>query len=296
MEVDASVKESIIVFGATSIIGQHLINAIPKDKYDVVATSRKKQLESQTGVVWFQTGEDGELDNLPESSTLIHLAPLWMLPDNLEKFVQAGVKRIVAFSSTTRFSKKESALLAEREVAGRLELAEQLMTSRCEALNINLTILRPTLVFELGKDQNVSTIVNFIQRFGFFCVIGEAKGLRQPVSAKDLALASIAVLDNQQTYGRAYNLVGSPTLSFKEMVVDVFRCLDAKPRVVSVPLLLIKIILPVAKLLPRYKYLNIEMFNRMNKDLVFDSQDAIQDFDYQSQNFTEALSQALAER
>ncbi len=294
-------NETVLVVGATSIIGQHLMTALVDADYDVVAVSRQTQsnqtqLDAQDGVIWYQSREDDDFSELPASTQLIHLAPLWILPDNLEKFVEIGIRRIVAFSSTTRFSKKDSPLLAEREVAGKLELAEQHLTGRCKALNIDLTILRPTLVFELAKDQNISTIVNFIRRFGFFCVIGQATGLRQPVSAKDLAFASIAALENQQSYGKAYNLVGNPTLSYKAMVAQVFKALDMKPRILSVPMWFIRLVLPIARLLPRYKYLNIEMFGRMNQDLVFDSEDAVKDFDYKVQKFTEALSQVLKER
>lgn len=291
-----SSNEAVIVVGATSIIGQHLMTTLIDANFDVVAVSRQQQFDVQDGVVWYQSREDDDFQELPSSKKLIHLAPLWILPDNLEKFVDFGVKRIVAFSSTTRFSKKESSLMAEQEVAERLELAEQHLTSRCKALNIDLTILRPTLVFELGKDQNISTIVNFIKRFGFFCVIGQAKGLRQPVSAKDLALASVAAMENDQTYGKTYNLVGSSIFSYKTMVLEVFRALEMKPRILSLPMWLINVVLPVARLLPRYRYLNIEMFKRMNQDLDFDSVDAQKDFDYQAQNFTEALSQALNEK
>jgi len=294
-DLKESVTDTVVVFGATSIIGQHLLSALVLENYKVVAVSRQAHSDDQDGVFWHQSREEDDFEFLPANSKLIHLAPLWILPDNLEKFAQRGVKRIVTFSSTTRFSKKESSIEAEREIAGRLELAEEQLTSRCKQLNIDLTILRPTLVFELGKDKNVSTIVNFVKRFGFFVVIGKASGLRQPVLAQDLALASVIALNNPSTYDKTYNLVGSPTLSYRDMVRQVFRALGKKARIVSVPLSLIEIALPIVKLIPRYKYLNLEMFKRMNQDLVFDSKDAENDFGYETQKFAEALSQALAE-
>lgn len=293
-------KESVVVVGATSIIGQHLLGILVEEQFDVIAMSRQLQSDvkakEKSGVVWYQSRGDSDFSDLPECSKLIHLAPLWILPDNLEQFAKLGVKRIVAFGSTSCFSKKDSPILAEREVAGRLELAEQLLTSHCKALNIHLTILRPTLVFEIGKDKNVSTIVNFIKRFGFFLLIGRGRGLRQPVSANDLALASVTVLNNSKTFGKAYNLTGSSTLTFRDMVHTVFQALEVRPRILSVPLSLIKLILPLVRLLPRFRYLNLEMFKRMNQDLAFDSSDAANDFSYQPQKFTEALSQAVAEK
>ena len=39
------------------------------------------------------------------AEVLIHLAPLWLLPRVLGIFAAGGLKRLVAFGSTSRFSK-----------------------------------------------------------------------------------------------------------------------------------------------------------------------------------------------
>ena len=44
-----------------------------------------------------------------EADALIHTASLWLLSGWLEKFHARGVRRVIAFSSTSRFTKQASA-------------------------------------------------------------------------------------------------------------------------------------------------------------------------------------------
>ena len=87
-------------------------------------------------------------------------------------------------------------------------------------------------------DRNVTMIARFIRRFGFFPLVGNGKGYRQPVHADDVAAACLMVLNRPITFNRNYNLSGGQTLTFREMVEAIFLALDKKPRIVSIPLIL----------------------------------------------------------
>ena len=78
------------------------------------------------------------------ANTLIHTASLWLLPSWLENFHARGVRRVIAFSSTSRFTKLSSASGYELEVVTKLIAAEEHVASECERLGMAWTISVPT--------------------------------------------------------------------------------------------------------------------------------------------------------
>ena len=101
-----------------------------------------------------------------------------------------------------------------------------------EGSGVDWVILRPTLIYGLGQDKNISEIVRLIRRFGFFPLVGQAKGLRQPVHAEDVATACLSALEKTDVVNRAYNLSGGETLSYREMINRVFTALGRRPRLI----------------------------------------------------------------
>ena len=101
-----------------------------------------------------------------------------------------GACRVVALSSTSRFTKDDSSDPEEQAIALRLADAEARVQAWAASHGVEWVILRPTLIYGLGRDKNIAEIARFIRRFGFFPLFGKAKGLRQPCTRKmSLALA-----------------------------------------------------------------------------------------------------------
>ncbi len=228
-----------------------------------------------------------EKDGIPQvknADTLIHLAPIWLLPDLLPSL--SGIGRIIAFSSTSLYTKAESKDPHERELAKKLADAEKSVIEACEKMGIAWTILRPTIIYCPGKDRNLTRISRFIAKFGFFPLAGKGSGLRQPVHAADLADACMSVMESERTRGRSYNLSGGETLTYREMVARIFQGLGKNPRFVSIPLPLLRMMLTALAMLPRYRNYTAEMADRMDSDLCFDHSDAASDFAYSPRPFS----------
>ena len=136
---------------------------------------------AEVGAAGARGGQFGSAD------CLVHAAPIWLLPPWLPRAADAGVHRLVAFSSTSRFTKQGSGSPRERETARRLAEAEDAVQEACRRRGIRWTILRPTLVYGGGRDRNVSDVARFVARFGFFPIAGRGTGRRQPVHGADLA-------------------------------------------------------------------------------------------------------------
>ena len=145
-----------------------------------------------------------------------------------------------SFSSTSRLTKQDSTDASERRRAQALAEAEQGLSRTCDGLEIAWTLFLPTLIYGTGQDRNVSLIARFIRRFGWFPLVGGGSGLRQPVHADDLAAACLAALDNPRAHGGIYALAGGETLSYRVMVERVFQGLGQTPRLLPVPLWLLR--------------------------------------------------------
>jgi nucleoside-diphosphate-sugar epimerase len=175
--------------------------------------------------------------------------------------------------------------MAEQATAAKLIDGETRLQAWAESRGIKWVILRPTLIYGLGRDKNISEIARFIRRFGFFSVLGEAKGLRQPIHAMDVAGACLAALQGSAASNRAYNISGGETLAYRDMVARIFMALGRLPRLLTVPLWVFRLAVTTLRCLPRYRQWSAAMAERMNHDLVFDHADAARDLDFKPRAF-----------
>jgi GT2 family glycosyltransferase/nucleoside-diphosphate-sugar epimerase len=277
-------EERVYLTGSTRLLGLCTLSRLLSAGYSVTAGHNSSAMfYGHPNLEWAKHDMESGLIPSAAADILIHAAPLWFLPPNIAHFAKCGVRRIIAFSSTSAESKVDAQNPFEMERAERLNSAEDSLKQKCAELGINLTIFRPTLIHGYGLDSNVTAIAKFIKLMRFFPIVGEASGLRQPVLADDLADAVLAVIHNHQTFGKTYNLSGGETLSYKEMVEHIFRANDIKPRFLRVNFLP-KILDFLGKTLKRPR-LNGDIARRMNKDLVYNYSPASQHFEYAPHGF-----------
>jgi GT2 family glycosyltransferase/nucleoside-diphosphate-sugar epimerase len=286
-----SFRPGIIVTGATSQIGHFLIPRLREAGYAVHAVSRQFPLAgavADDAEFWHRIDiarDTDALSGIIGATALIHLAPLATLPNLIDIAARTGVRRILAFGSTSRYSKLASADQQEQRWVTELIESEAALEAKCAANGITWTVFRPTLIYGCGMDKNVTTIANFIHRFGFFPIAGEGKGLRRPVHADDLAAACLKALDCPATFNRAYNLSGGEALTYRQMVEAIFQGLGKKPRILRFPVAAFAVLLKAAVLFPAYRHLNPEMVNRISLDMNFDHLEATRDFGYSPRKF-----------
>jgi len=214
----------------------------------------------------------------------IAVCPLWAVPEHFPLLEASGARRLVALSSTSRFTKRDSSAATERAIAARLAAAEDDVLDWARARGITATVLRPTMIYDGIHDQNVARIARFIRRVGFYPVAGAAGGLRQPIHADDVAAACLAALGSDRLQD-AYELSGGETLTYRDMVRRIFTWLDRPPRLATIPLPLVRAATPLVSLLPGLESLPT-MAARMNEDLVFDHAAAARDFGFQPRAFS----------
>jgi len=279
----ADLLQPVGVLGATSLVG-HFLMAEPRlAGWQVTAFSRQPIPRPTAGVRWQRLGHTVPIgERIPY---WICVAPSWVLPEYFALLESCGVRKVVALSSTSRFTKDQSADLEEQDVAKRLAEAEYLVQSWAEQRGVEWVILRPTLIYGLGRDKNIAEMVRLIRRFGFFPLLGKAQGLRQPIHAEDVAAACVAALQTPAAKNRAFNISGGETLAYRDVVARVFDALGKPQRWLAVPLWSFRLAVTLIRLFPRYRHWSAAMAERMNRDLVFDHADATRAFGFKPRGF-----------
>jgi nucleoside-diphosphate-sugar epimerase len=207
------------------------------------------------------------------------------LPDYFSLVEGSGARRVVALSSTSRFTKVGSRDTAENAIAAKLIESEARVRAWAEDRGIEWVVLRPTLIYGLGRDKNISEMAHFIRRFGFFPLLGRAQGQRQPIHAADVAAACVAALQAPHAANSAYNISGGETLAYRDMVARVFAALRCPTRLLTVPLWAFRLAVATLRYFPRYRHWSAAMAERMNRDLLFDHTDAARDLGFKPRGF-----------
>lgn len=284
------------VLGASSFVGTHLLMQLGHHGLHAVAFTRRLAAEAAKHNTSGSAGSDVEWRLLPAATDCvaqanvrinrwISLLPIRALPDYLPMLEVYGARRIIALSTTSLHTKQDTPDPTEQALVGGIRDAEMQLQVWAEARAIEWVVLRPTLIYDFGRDANLTEIARFIRRFGFFPVFGKARGLRQPVHAEDVAAACIAALLQENTANRAYNISGAETLPYREMVARIFAAMGRPARLLPVPLWAFRLAMAGLRTLPRYRAWNSAMAERMNRDMAFDHADATRDFGYAPRPF-----------
>ena len=280
-------KQVIGVLGATSLVGDRLLSpesagCLNADVEYVAFSRRSNDPDPMAGhrVTWRCLGEQSLEKGVQSIEYWICLLPIWILPDYFSLLDSCGARRVVVLSSTSRFTKTDSSDPSEQRVAARLAAGEQKLIDWAEEKGIDWVILRPTLIYGSGRDKNISSIAAVIRRCGFFPLLGAAQGSRQPIHASYVAIACLQALNHTGVVNQAYNISGSESLTYKEMVRRVFVAMGREPRFLRVPSVVFRLTFGLLHLMPRFRGVSMGMAERMNRDMIFDHSDARRDFGF----------------
>ena len=274
----------VLVLGATSLIGRFLLPLLDGLGMATYALSRKTPLD-MAGARWVRVSlDDPRLEEaLPEAATVFSLSPIWILPAALPALKAKGLVRLIAFSSTSVFTKAGSDDEGERRTAQKLADGEAAVIAFCEANGVTWTILRPTMIYAEGHDQNITRLTRLIRRLGFLPLAGKGDGLRQPVHAQDLAAGALVAAIRSAACNKAYDLPGGETLAYRQMAERIFQALGKRPLILTAPPWLWRLGYFLAS--PFLPGSTAQMGRRMSEDLVFSSAPAENDLNWNPRPF-----------
>ncbi len=282
-------QPACLVLGASSQLGDSLLPQLLSAGYTVHAVSRKGCSESASAakVQWHALDLQRATCWPAVVSLVVHLAPLYMLPKLLRQ--APGPLRVVAVSSTSIRTKRDSPSTAERQMAQRLLQAEQEISQVCQVNGHTLTILRPTMLYGVGRDATIGRMQKFVQRWGFLPVPAIQTGLRQPVHVDDVARAILQVMHVPAAFNKVYELGGHDCLDVQQLAKRIFTDNQKPVRIVSIPIWLLSMALTLLKVLRPSLDWSPALLQRAELDQIVDNQAAIQDFQYAPRPFTGAM-------
>ncbi len=276
----AASPPAILLLGASGLVGRAVL---AEGAAGIVALSRRAAAGAEAA-----GGLTADLyrDPIPfGGDTVLSAGPLDGLVAWLGRENPRGLKRIVALSSTSVHTKQDSADPHERALAARLRDAEALLIAWCASRDVRWTILRPTLIYDDAFDGALGRFVAIARRIGAVALPSDARGLRQPVHAGDVARAMRAALEQPGARDRAFDLPGGETLDYRRMVARTLAQTAPGARVLMLSPRLFALAAPAARRLPALSALTPEVLARMRDDLVFDAGPAARDLGHAPRRF-----------
>lgn len=273
---------TILVFGASGVIGEFLLPRLVARGERVLAVSRTAAARAHAAekVEWLRGDLCAAMPALPQADIVLSLGPLDAFAAWFARATPAQVRRVVAISSMSAESKRDSVDAAERELSARLRAAETLLMQSARERGAECTILRPTLIYGTGRDRSLAPIARFARRWRVLPVPYGASGLRQPVHAADLAAACLAASASESTFGKVYQVGGGERLRFDALLA---RIATGPPRLawpLPLPLMLVR---AGARLLRGR--VSAGALARLTEPLVADNAAAARDFGYAPRAF-----------
>lgn len=285
----------LYITGITGHTGNWLLKRLVNENYEgpircVVREGSDTSLIDKSGLNIEKVY--GDLDDaafLKESikgvKTIIHISWIMHSPKIVEAAISNNVNWAILVHTTGRFSKYKSA--SEEYI----NIEDSLLELKDK---INLTVLRPTMIYGSAADRNMIKLIDFLNRFRLFPLFGKGENLMQPVHARDLGNAYYDVLMNPSvTMNNNYNLSGKSPLTYRKLIETVSKKLNKKTTLVTLPLGFSVFSARVYNKLTSKALISEEQVLRMQEDKAFSYEKAKNDFGYNPIDFEDGIHEEV---
>ena len=224
---------------------------------------------------------------LKDCSTILHIAGIHTSLNIMRSAVNNNVKRIILVHTTGIYSKYKEAGEEYRKIDNEVyKIAKN--------NNINLTILRPTMIYGTTTDRNISVFIKMIDKLPIMPVVNGAHYELQPVHCADLGKAFYQVLVNPDICNNHdYILSGGAPIELREIFVQIAQNLGVERSFISCPF---QVAYAGAWMLYLISFSKIdyrEKVQRLCEPRIFSYEDAKRDFGYSPRTFQEGIIQEV---
>jgi nucleoside-diphosphate-sugar epimerase len=226
---------------------------------------------------------------MKDVDTIVHIVSIRHTAQIIDAAIKNKVRRAICVHTTGIYSKFR---VASEEYLNIEDELQELI----KATNINITILRPTMIFGDVCDRNMSKFIRMIDTFRLFPVINNGKGLIQPVNARDLGKAYYDVLMTPiENVKHEYSLSGEKPITMLEAFKLISENLGKRSIFISFPLGIGVFLANCLKLFSMGKVDYVERVQRMSEDRCFSHEDAKKDFGYSPEPFKVGIAREVKE-
>lgn len=273
-----------LVFGLSGMLGRALAPRLPTQDREILAITRQTTPPAIEGVRWLRASLPTLAPDERVFDTILSLGPLDLFAEWL-RMHEIEASRLVAIGSCSLHFKADSPDAGERELAVRLQCAEDSVFAVARQRGIAATILRPTLMYGNGLDRSLTPMLAFARRWRVLPLPTHAAGLRQPVHVDDVAGAVLACLLRPESVGRAYDLPGGERLAFDAMLRRAADAASPGIPVLTLPNGVFRMALALGLRLRGWHQSAAGIVRRLDQDQIADPADARRDLDFRPRDF-----------
>ncbi|MGV2874567.1 NAD(P)-dependent oxidoreductase [Macrococcus capreoli] len=287
----------LLVTGLTGHTGKWFLEAINEKGFNgeihaiVRKTSNTESIDKSIHPIKKHIGDLTDKEFLNEVckdiDVILHIASINNSLDILDAAVKNGVEWFIGVHTTGMFS--------EFKIASEGYINIEKIIKNQYANKIDITILRPTMIYGSSMDHNMFKLIKFVDKSPLFPVFGNGKNLMQPVYAKDLGYAYYNVISmSEKTKNKEYNLSGKNAIKYKDLVKTVAQELQTKIIFVHIPIIFSYNLARLFEKVPGFP-INSEQVLRMKEDKKFGHINARKDFSFNPVSFEEGIKFEVAE-
>ena len=216
---------------------------------------------------------------------ILHIASIYQSKNVITAAKIANIKNIILVHTTGMFSRFKSA--SEEYIAIEKSILD-------ENSDMNITILRPTMIYGSKKDRNMYKLIDYLFCHRFFPIFGNGKNLMQPVHAEDLGDAYYDVIKNWDAIkNKKYNLSGKYPIEYIELIRTVEDYLGVKIYNIKIPIWFSLIAAFIYNKISKGALISVEQVQRMMEDKNFSHAEASNDFGYNPRTFSDGIEKEV---
>jgi nucleoside-diphosphate-sugar epimerase len=234
---------NVFVTGASGFIGQVIVRNLLKTGHSVTALLLPQEPESLSGGAAIIRGDITRPETLfgamKSAQAVIHIAgsvgfQTWKnclainrdgTANVVREAANSGVRRFIQMSSVAVYGRTPGVPIREDfrvkkigDPYGDTKIdGESLVQEQARLGKLDLTIIRPTVVYGPGDDKFLPTLLQSLRsdRFRFF---GDGEQTVDLIHVDDVAAFVLRVLEEPRSIGKIYNLTNLKNPSWNEMV------------------------------------------------------------------------------
>ena len=240
-------------------------------------------------VVGSTKNADDMLRFVSGADTVMHISGIWETPLLLEAIEKSGGDpHILLVHTSGIFSKHKMASEVYKNIEAGME--------KYYAAGMNITILRPTMIFGDMRDHNISKFIRMVAKLPVMPEVDRGAALIQPVNARDLGQAYYKACMHGALPERSYIVSGERPVSIHELCTLIGEYIGKKTRFISIPMGLAVFCAKVICVLTGKKdRLLVEKVLRLGEDRSFSHEPAARDFGYEPEKFETGLRREAEE-
>ncbi|MBI2106964.1 NAD-dependent epimerase/dehydratase family protein [Candidatus Woesearchaeota archaeon] len=238
----------IAITGATGFLGRHLVEKL-RNKNIKCLVRKEDHGFKNVKTIKGDINDKKSLDNFTKGAEIIiHLAAVIDHKDKEEykKVNTEGTKNLIKACKKNKVKR----IIFVSSMASTKTHLDDYGKSKSEAekllLNsgLDVTILRPSFIY--GKDSNsMKKLLEFLHKFKVIPIVGDGEYKFRPVHVDDVVNSIVLCINNKNSIGKIYNILGKTELTFNEFIDMVCKKYNIKKRKVHIP---ISICLPISSI------------------------------------------------